>query len=499
MQRSTLVLAPALVLAMAAPALASDVGPLVQVSEASPFGDLSNCGSFPGVILGSGVNFVDSEVEPFIDVNPLNNRNLFAFWQQDRWSNGGARSNVGAVSYDGGESFRIITVPGLTECSGGPFERASDPWVSFGPTGILYQISLVFNTDPPTPDPLALGGRNGLAVSRSTDGGRTFSDPILIIDSGPLQFNDKQTLTADPTDADLVYAVWDRLELVNEGIDFRGPGLFARSTDRGLTFEPAREIFDPGVNNQIIGAQIVVLPDGTVLNFFNQIINFLDDGSFNPVPFTLVFQRSDDQGVTFTPDVRGFPVDDIQALGVVTPDVQAAVRDASILFDVAVDPVSGAIYAVFQDARFSGFDEVAFTMSSDGGLSWSETIRINETPFDPANPLRAQAFIPSVAVAGDGTVGVSYYDFRNDVSGAPELADHFLIRCASDCADPSSWGEEIRLSDESFDYLQAPTANGLFLGDYVGLAGGEGALFSYFQKTSDTDRGNGFFRSVSTR
>ena len=71
--------------------------------------------------------------------------------------------------------------------------------------------------------------------------------------------------------------------------DFRGPGLFARSTDGGLSWEEAREVFDPGVNNQIIGAQIAVLPDGTVLNFFNQIINFLPDGSSNPVPFTSRF------------------------------------------------------------------------------------------------------------------------------------------------------------------------------------------------------------------
>lgn len=237
------------------------------------------------------------------------------------------------------------------------------------------------------------------------------------------------------------------------------------------------------------------------MNFFNQIINFLPDGSLNPVPFTLAFQRSDDEGATFAPKKRGIRVDDLLAFGVVTPDLFAPVRDGAILFDVAVDPRRGWIYAVWQDARFSGFDydEVALAMSRDGGRTWSETIKVNQTPFDPVNPLRQQAFIPSVAVARDGTVGVTYYDFRNDVDGAPELADHFLVRCQSSCADAARWGHEARLTDESFDYLQAPTAGGLFLGDYVGLTATKRHLLAFFQQSFTDDRASGFFRSARTR
>jgi hypothetical protein len=287
-----------------------------------------------------------------------------------------------------------VVVPGLSDCSGGEFERASDPWLSFSPTGVLHQISLVFNNDPPEPDPLALGGRNGVAVSRSFDGGLNWTDPILIIDDeDPLLSNDKESITADPTDSDFVYAVWVRLESLSLD-DFRGSGLFARSTDGGTSWEEAREVFDPGINNEIIGAQIVVLPDGTLLNFFNQIINFLPDGSLNPVPFTLAFQRSDDKGVTFAPTNRGSRVDDMLTLGVLTPDLEAPVRDATQLFDLAVDPRSGRVYAVWQDSRFSGgaFDEVAFALSRDGGRSWSETIKVSQTPADPVSPLRQQAF-----------------------------------------------------------------------------------------------------------
>jgi hypothetical protein len=55
------------------------------------------------------------------------------------------------------------------------------------------------------------------------------------------------------------------------------------------------------------------------------------------------------------------------------------------------------------------------------GLTWSPKIQINRVPA-------TQAFTPSVAVAADGTVGVTYYDFRNntDTPGLP--TDYWFVR-----------------------------------------------------------------------
>ena len=83
---------------------------LVQVSGVSPFGPLEACGNFPGTIPGPGVVFLDSEVEPWMVVNPSNPNNIVAFWQQDRWSNGGCRGNVAGVSFDGGNVWDIVPV-----------------------------------------------------------------------------------------------------------------------------------------------------------------------------------------------------------------------------------------------------------------------------------------------------------------------------------------------------------------------------------------------------
>jgi hypothetical protein len=205
------------------------IEPLVQVSDTSPFGPLEECGNFPGVVAGTGINFLNSEIEPWVDVNPTNPQNITALWQQDRWSNGGARSNVAGVSFDGGTTWQIVVVPGLTDCSGGSFERASDPWLAFAPDGTLHHISLLLNVDPPPAFPIGFGP-NALAVSKSTDGGLTWSAPSLIIaDDDPHFLNDKQSITADPADAHLVYAVWDRLALSPNGINFRGPSYLART------------------------------------------------------------------------------------------------------------------------------------------------------------------------------------------------------------------------------------------------------------------------------
>ena len=479
------------------------VGPQVQVSDFSPLPPFSVCGNFPGNVAGAGVNFINSEVEPWLDVNPTDPDNLVAYWQQDRWSNGGSRGNVAAVSLNGGQTWTIVPVPGQTDCTGGPFERASDPWVTFAPDGTLHQMSLVFDIDPPATAPAGFGP-NGMTTSRSTDGGITWTDPILIIsDTDPRFLNDKNSMTADPTDSNFVYAVWDRLDVdpVNIFGPFSGPAYFARTVNGGVTWEPAVEIFNPGVNNQVIGSQIVVLPDGTLLNFFNKIVNVNADGTTNPAPqsFQLTVIRSDDRGATWDvadgPD-GGNEIAIILGGGATTPDQGIGVRDGSIIFDVAVDPDSGDVYAVWQDFRFTGFDQIAFSQSEDGGATWTNPVRINATPANPDRPFLQQAFLPSIAVGGDGTVVASYYDFRNDEVGPQDLADHWMIFCDRHCDDPSNWVDETRLTDISFDYNQAPFANGLFLGDYVGLAAIDDEFLAFFQESSIFDSADGFFRKI---
>jgi hypothetical protein len=99
-------------------------------------------------------------------------------FQQDRWSNGGDHGLAAAVSKDGGNVWNIVPLPFSSCAAGTPadlqFERASDPWVSFGPGtptnpkgATAYTVSISFNQS---------SGNNGNTVGAavSYDGGSTW-------------------------------------------------------------------------------------------------------------------------------------------------------------------------------------------------------------------------------------------------------------------------------------------------------------------------------------
>jgi hypothetical protein len=499
--------------------------PLKQVSGLSPFAACTadNVSGQPGTV------FLDSEVEPWIEANPANPLHLVGGWQQDRWSNGGARGHVAAVSVDGGFTWTMVVIPKITLCSGGTaatggdFKRATDPWVTFAPNGHVYFFSLVLDIEAP-PDRPAGFGKNAMLVSKSTDGGLTWGDPITLIrDEDPKLLNDKNSITADPFDANFVYAVWDRLhvpvgtiihpELV---LGFKGPAMFSRTTNGGQSWEPARIIYNPGGNNQTIGNQIAVLSDGTLLNFFNEILNFKNSDKGTKFDFNLAVIRSTNRGATWSKGqpTRAAKIQSLalfRAFGVVDPDAlpgtESGIRTGDLLFDVAVDltagsPGLGNVYAVWQDARFSGFarDEIAFAMSTDGGVTWSAPVKINQTPANVPSGNR-QAFTPSVHVSANGTIGVTYYDFRNNTPDPATLpTDYFLVHCHQSatvsCANPANWSGEVQLTDVSFDMRQAPLARGFFTGDYEGLTASVNKFGALFSMPHSTDPASVFFRRV---
>jgi hypothetical protein len=471
--------------------------PPLQISGPSP---LAGCTAddVPGQ---PGTNYPGSEVEPTVDVNPANSAHLVAGYQQDRWSNGGARGLVASVSFNSGVTWTQVLIPGITLCSGGTaanggdFHRATDPWISFSPNGVVYFFSLSLDVVPPAGSPGG-GGKNAMFVSRSSDGGLTWGAPVkLAEDLNPRFLNDKNTITADPADWHFVYAVWDRLQarvgaVIRPenvfGLGFKGPTIFSRTTDSGASWEPARVIYEPGANSQTIGNQIVVLPDGTLVNAFDEILGFRnsDGGAQFDLNFSLI--RSTDKGATWTrgPAIRAAKMEPMAVLrpsSVVDPDSGAAVRTSDIIPEIAVDrslssPMHGNLYAVWQDARFSGFtyDDIAFVRSTDGGLTWSAPIKVNQTP-SAVPPGNRQAFTPMVKVLPDGTIGVTYYDFRNNTSDPSTLwTDYFIVHCHPSstvtCTRPADWTSETRLTTLSFDMRRAPTARGYFLGDYMGLA-----------------------------
>ena len=166
----------------------------------------------------------------------------------------------------------------------------------------------------------------------------------------------------------------------------------------------------------------------------------------------------------------------------------------------------GQLYAVWQDQRFDDgqHDSIALSTSTDGGLTWTQAVKVNKTPTDIPTG-NQQAFTPAVDVAKDGTVSVTYYDFRNNTDDPDTLpTDYWVVHChpapPDNCSQGSQYGNEVRLTDTSFDMEKAPVARGYFVGDYEGLAndiGDEGADFApFFSQTHADDPASIFFRRV---
>ena len=430
--------------------------PQFRASAASPY--TADCQG----AAASGTAFVNSEVEPHVAVNPRNPDNVIGAWQQDRWSAGAARGVVVAVSQDGAGSWTRISPP-FSRCGGGIDERATDPWVSFGADGTAYAMALAVSGVA-----LTANASSAMLVSRSTDGGRSWSPPATLIRDGGDAFNDKNTLTADPIAAGHAYAVWDRLAATGGG-----PLMLARTTNGGVTWEPARVIFDPGAESQTIGALVVVLPSGALATSFTRI----DSVGGNNV-LSLWVLRSADKGVTWSAPVK---VADMQPVGAVIPETQLAIRDGSVLAQMAAGP-AGELYAVWQDGRFSGgrIDAIALSKSTDGGLTWSAPVRLSTVAT-------TQAFTPQVHVAADGTVGVSYFDLRRDTSdaGVTTPTEHWLLRSRDGGA---TW-TETRIAGP-FDLMRAPNSRGLFLGDYHGLASIGTSFLAFFAQSTQDGSGN---------
>jgi len=437
----------------------STAGPVsVQVSGTSPFS--SSCGNTAAAgevfTLGSGV-------QPQIAAIP--GGALVGVWEQDRWSGLGTRGILTARSGDGGTTWSAAQALGFSKCAamtgpGAGYDRASDPWVTFAGSGVMYASALAFSANGFE----ASGGLSAVLVARSTDGGATWGTPIAVWTdtnpgtTSPFYFNDRDSITGDPASGN-AYLVWARL--TDAGALSR-PAYLALWTTASATWS-TRVLYDPGVTNGIgnetLNNEIVILPSGVVLDFFTLLT--LSTGTA-----TLQVVRSTDQGATWS--TAPVTVASVPSVGTGNPIAgsTATIRDSANMAQVAVDPASGAIAAVWQQSFGSAtFDGIALSVSKDGGATWSAT------PKQINGAKTVAAFNPTVRYLPGGVLAVTYYDFRDYVAGTSVLSTSAWL---TESADGGATWHELRLQSP-FDLTKAPPAahgfgTGLFLGDNQGLA-----------------------------
>jgi len=480
---SIVALGGALVLAASASGLAKSAAPsstLVQVSgpPPSPLATCSNAGQ-------SGRNFPDAEVEPQVAVS---GSNQIAMWHQDRWSNGGGHGIGVGISSDGGKTWTDSTLP-IDMCAPGTpaslsfYQRASDPWVSFGPDGTAYASALAFDN---------VDNKNAVAAASSTDGGATWN--VLPIPGSIFtltqQSTDKNATTADPIHAGTAYTVWDTLVLATDNPDdnphtqaYTGPAYFSRTTNGGQSWSQAKVIVNTAERQQTIGNIIVVDPRNDTLYDFTDLIvapNTPFRGTRSNAQ--LAFVKSTDGGDTWSAPQIVAP---FNSLGVIDPNTGQRLRVGDGLEEVAIDPSSGKLYVVYESStnfnknlnQSSGVwdNEILLTTSSNGGMTWTGPSVVH------ALASGLPTYTPTVAVNG-GTVAVTYYDNRNLSSGqTANLPTDYWVSFSTDGG--ATFGNERHIAGP-FDQLTAPFARGFFLGDYEGLQPSGGGFEAVFVKTN---------------
>jgi photosystem II stability/assembly factor-like uncharacterized protein len=452
----------------------------VRVSHASPYAGCT-IGGTP-----DSTNFTGAEVEPSVATDENRPWRVVGAWQQDRWNDGGSHGINSGFSVNGGRSFTNVPWP-VSRCAAGGlnYERASDPWVSAGPDGTVYGSALSFDAATP---------RNAVVAITSRDGGRSWGDTTPVIaDDQPQFFNDKNSVTADPVRRGSAYQVWDRLVFSADLAAFvSGPTLLSTTRDGGHTWSRPRTIVDTGPFQQTIGNVIVGDPrNGTLYDVYTS-IQYTDETASAVVFVRFEVVRSTDGGRTWSRPVVIAP--DTSTLDV-DPNTGDVLRTGSGLPFPAVDPRTGALYVAYEGTDFTDgtYNQIQLVRSDDGGRTWTPPARVSRDFGKPA-------FTPSIAVTGDGDVGVTYYDVRTLRPGntttlptstwltiSPRGGRHFV--------------REQRVAPV-FDHLLAPNAGGFFLGDYQGLATAGDTFRPFFVATNTgrpanaTDVFFGQFRSI---
>jgi hypothetical protein len=261
-----------------------------------------------------------------------------------------------------------------------PGNQSGDNVLAVDRQGTFYYATL--STDA--------AGNSSVGVSKSTDGGVTFTPPVnaSTTANGPAFFQDKEWLTVDNSGEDSdgnLYLVWTK---------FGGPGeqiLFARSTDGGNTWSAPLVLSGFGGHQAAMPA---VGPEGELY------VCWIDRGASQ-----LLIQKSTDAGLTFANPVTGGGA--VQTIVQIPGTMNGNIR-ANSFPSIVVDQESGRIFITYAASVGADAGDVFLTVSHDHGKIWSAPVRVND------DATQTDQWMPSVAVTEEGTVGVMFYDRRND-------------------------------------------------------------------------------------
>jgi hypothetical protein len=368
-----------------------------------------------------GQNIVgDAANEPSLAVDPTDLDNMVIGWRQfDTISSNFRQAGYGWTT-DGGQTW---TFPGVIE----PGVFRSDPVLGADSGGRIHYNSLT------------LDGNDYLCdVFRSTEGGMSWDEGV------PAYGGDKQWMTVDTSGGagdGHVYASW------NSFFTSCSPGFFTRSLD-GDSYEPCLEVPDSPY-----WGTLAVGPDGElfVIGVSGSTSGFVVNRSSNAklgLGQALVWDLT--TGLSLGGQIESG----------VGPNPGGLLGQAWIATDPGSGP-SATVYALCSvDPPGSDPLDVRFSRSTDGGASWSPSVRVNDDLGT------AWQWFGTMSVAPTGRIDAVWLDTRNDPGGYDSSLYYSFSTDGG-----TTWSDDERLSDAFDPHLGWPQQNKM--GDYFHMVSDE--------------------------
>jgi hypothetical protein len=369
--------------------------------------------------------------------------------------NGAAHFTGYSISTDGGLKFTDKRPLPLTTDG-----DAGDPVLARShKTGTIFLSTLSFTTS------------FKLNIFRSTNNGQTFLPPVngapgFTAANG---FQDKEWIAVDNFPGNgfgNVYMFWRNFAA--------GGGMtFTKSTDDGVTWGPNK-------GKQIVvggqGAQVIVNKDHSIHLFWY-------DQSVSPPELKTV--KSTDFGNTFSAPVT---VTSLKATGT-NGDLGLSPGFRTNTFpQVAVNPVSGHLYIVYNDRVVSSPSidrgDIFLRRSIDNGTSWSAPVRVND------DTTKNDQWQPALAVTPNGKfMAVAWYDRRLDPSN--NLIDRFgsVVKVSGTAL---AIGKNFRITNVSFPPVLGvdPAVNPTYMGDYDQMTADNDFVYTVWGDNRDNSKGH---------
>jgi Neuraminidase (sialidase) len=352
---------------------------------------------------------------------------------------------------DGGRTWTRRTLA-LTGTNGVTYQWHSDPAVGADANGTFYYGTMLIKRNEQNRIAISM------AVSRSDDGGDTWTTPVNVTETdGITVMDDKNWLAVDDTTgihAGNVYKMWGRYYLNPDGTSQNGEILFARSTDRGETWTIA-----PLTGKVRVGMSLLTVgPNGEVYAAYN------DNG--------IKLRVSKDGGQTFSPAT---PIPVQFGPGGTIPNTRALFSPMpTFAADRSFTASRGTLY-YFSPTRGTTRQDnsvastVGLWISRDGGTTWE-----NRRVFSTVSSSNDAVF-PMVAVdQKTGEVVVSWLDRRDDPLNI------FFRVYASRSQDGGRTWDEPRAFTSPFDLDRS------FLGHYLWNAAHDGNWMATFTDGAGT-------------